>query len=136
MNRTAKVDFLKVDSAGLSSVIQIGDSTHIYALNRAIAVQRQHELFYSHEGNFNRFGIFSYALPIPSIDEPITIQSTALQPMIKVGSIDVIGISSTAILHIGNSKYIQGEARTLHIRQLETAEKNEETEIDQTAEVE
>lgn len=131
MYRTSKVDSLKVDSAALSSVIQIGDSTFITAFSRAIAVQRQKELFYSNEGNFNSFPIFSYQLPIEPIVEPITIGSTSLHPLIKVGSIDITGITSAAVLHIGSSRNFQGESRTLHIRQLEHAKGNSEKNVEQ-----
>ncbi|KAA9027511.1 spore germination protein GerPE [Niallia endozanthoxylica] len=131
MYRTSKVDSLKVDSSALSSVIQIGDSTCITAFSRAIAVQRQNELFYSNEGNFNSFPIFSFQLPIEPIVEPITIGSTSLHPLIKVGSIDIIGMSSAAVLHIGNSRHFQGESRTLHIRQLEHVDENNEKKVEQ-----
>ncbi|MCQ6274359.1 spore germination protein GerPE [Bacillus sp. V3B] len=124
LKRTAKVDALKVKSAGISSVIQIGDSNVVNAFTRAIAVQRQKELFYSHEADFHLFDLFSKSLPLPSIDEAITTQTTSLNPIIKVGMIDVIGISSSAILHIGNSEHVQTEARVLHIRQLESTENN------------
>lgn len=124
LKRTSKVDSLKVDSVGNSSVIQIGDSNVLKAFTRALAVQRQKELFYSLEGNFDSFKIFSYSLPLPAINEPITIQTTALDPMIKVGTIDVIAVASASCIHIGSSEHIQTEARTLHIRQLESTENN------------
>lgn len=123
MYRTSKVDSLKVDSAALSSVIQIGDSNSITAFTRAIAVQRQKELFYAKEGNFISSPIFSYQMPIEPLIEPITIGSTSLHPLIKVGTIDIIGITSASILHIGSSRHFQGESRTLHIRQIETVDK-------------
>lgn len=124
LKRTSKVDSLKLNSAGIASVIQIGDSKGINSFTRTIAVQREKELFFSNEGNFNVYGIFSYSLPIPPIDEPITIQSTSLNSFIKVGSIDVLAISAASILHIGSSDYIQSEARTLQIRHLEPREKS------------
>ncbi len=131
MYRTSKVDSLKVDSLALSSIIQIGDSTCITTFTRAIAVQRQKELFYSNEGNFNSFPIFSFQLPIEPIVEPITIGSTSLHPLIKVDSIDIIGMSSSAVLHIGSSRHFQGESRTLHIRQLEHVDENSEKKVEQ-----
>ncbi len=124
LKRTSKVDSLNLDSAGIASVIHIGDSKEINSFTRTIAVQREKELFFSNEGNFNVYEIFSYSLPIPPIDEPITIQSTSLNSFIKVGSIDVLAISAASILHIGSSDYIQSEARTLQIRQLEPREKS------------
>nr|WP_295971199.1 spore germination protein GerPE [uncultured Bacillus sp.] len=121
LKRTSKVDALSVVSTGLASVIQIGDSHIINSLARAIAVQRQRELFYSNEADFGLFNIFSYSLPIPPINEPITFHTVTENPFIKVGSIDVIAVSAASILHIGSSGQVQNEARTLHIRQLESA---------------
>ena len=61
----------------LPLLIQIGDSNEINGLTRALAVQRQREVFFSNEGDFSLFKIFSYPLPLPPIDEPITIQTTS-----------------------------------------------------------
>lgn len=119
LKRTAKVDSLHLDSAGISSVIQIGDSVLINCFTRAVAVQREKELFYSNEGDFKNFEIFSRSIPLTSIDEPIRIRSTAMNPFIKVGEIDVIGISASSVLHIGNTQHVYSEARIKHIRQLQ-----------------
>ncbi len=126
LKRLSKVDSLHIDAAILSSVIQIGDSSIINSFSRAIAVQRQKELFFSYEGDFRLYNIFSYSLPLPPIDEPITMQFTSLNPIIKVGSIDVTAMSSSPVLHIGSSEHVQAEARIMHIRQFETAPKKQE----------
>lgn len=124
LKRTSKVDSLKIDSVGNSSVTHIGDSSTINGFSRAMAIQREKELFFSNEGNFDDFRIFTSSLPIPPLDEPICVQSTSINSFIKVGSIDIIGISAAALLHIGNSEHIQMESRILHIRQLEPKEKS------------
>ena len=123
LKRTSKVDSLKLDSAGIASVIHIGDSKGINSFTRTIAVKREKELFFSNEGNFNVFEIFSYSLPIPPIDEPITIQSTSLNSFIKVGSIDVLAISAASILHIGSSDYIQVRSPNLAYQTVRTQRK-------------
>jgi spore germination protein PE len=122
IKRTSKVDSIKLDSAGIASVFHIGDSTGINSFTRTIAVQREKELFYSNEGNFDAYEIFSLSLPLPPIDEPITIHTTSLNSFIKVGSIDILAISAASVLHIGSSEHIQMETRTLQIRQLEPRE--------------
>ena len=43
------------------------------------------------------------------ITEPINIQSTSLNPLIKVGNIDILGLSAGAVVHIGSSEHIQME---------------------------
>nr|WP_184522709.1 spore germination protein GerPE [Bacillus benzoevorans] len=126
--RLSKVDSLHINSAILASVIQIGDSSFINSFSRAIAVHRQKELFFTNEEDFRMHGIFSYSLPLPPIDESISMQFTSLNPIIKVGSIDVTAMSASPVLHIGSSEHIQAEARILHIRQFETAPKTRLTE--------
>ena len=78
--------------------------------------------FLFNEGDFSLFKIFSYPLAPPPIYEPITIHTTSRKPIIKVGSIDVIAVSSSAFLHIGSTEHVQLETRVLHIRQIETVD--------------
>jgi spore germination protein PE len=120
LKRTSKVNSLKVISARLNSVIQIGDSTRINGFARVIAIQRQKELFFTNEASFESYPFFSYPLSLPAIYEPITICSTSVNPLIKVGSIRIIGISSGSVVHIGSTEHFQAESRALHIRQIES----------------
>ncbi len=124
LNRTAKVDFIKVDSAGTGSCVQIGDSSLLFSYNRAIALQREQEIFYSNEANFDSYEVFSYSFPIPPLDEQITFNTTSLNPLIKVGSIRVSGLAAGALIHVGNTHHIQKENRSIHIRQLENGKGN------------
>lgn len=52
------------------------------------------------------------------IMEPVYFERVSLNPVIKVDHIDIISISSSAVLHIGNSKNILLESRVKNIRQL------------------
>jgi spore germination protein PE len=122
--RTSKVDSIRVKSVLFASAIQIGDSNTINGVTRALAVQRQREVFYGNEGDFSLFKIFSYPLPLPPINEPLTIRTTSPNPVIKVGAIDVTAFSSTSFLHIGSTEHIQMESRILHIRQIEIIDEN------------
>jgi spore germination protein PE len=124
LKRTSKVNSLKVTSALFSSVIHIGDSKVIHGFSRVIAVQREFELFYANEANFDAYEIFSRTLPVAPITEPITIHSRSLNSLIKVGNINITGISVGAVLHIGSSENAQMEARTINIRQLQPRKKN------------
>lgn len=118
LERSSSVDKIKVTTVSFSSIIQLGDSTIINGLNRALAVQREKELFFGNEGSYAPYRIFSEPIPIPTITEPITIQQHQVNPIIKVHNINVLGFSSSSILHVGNSKHINMEARIKHIRQL------------------
>ncbi|MDF2791738.1 MAG: spore germination protein, partial [Neobacillus sp.] len=56
------------------------------------------------------------------ITEKMTISTHNLLPVIKVNNISILAMSSSAILHVGNSENISLEARVKHIRQLLHAE--------------
>lgn len=116
--RTACVDRIKVDSVSFSSIFQIGDSQQIQALSRAIAVQREAEIFFGNEGSFAAYSIFSEQIPYLPVDENISSSTQNLNPMLKVRNIEIMGASSSSIVHLGNSCHISMEARVKHIRQL------------------
>lgn len=122
LTRISKVGSVHVKSVLITSTIQIGDSNEMNGLARVLAVQRQREVFYSNEGDFSLFKIFSVPLPLPPINEPLTFHTTSLNPIINVGSLDVTALSTSAFLHIGNTEQIRMEARVLHIRQIETVD--------------
>jgi len=119
LNRTAKVDFIKIDSVGTGSCVQIGDSSSQISFTRALAVQREQEIFFSNEGSFDAYEVFSAPFPIPPIEEHLQFHTASTNPLIKVGNIRVSGLAAGAMVHIGNSKHIQRENRSQHIRQFE-----------------
>lgn len=116
--RTSVVDHLKVDALSHSSVAEIGDSAFIHCLSRALAVKREEELFFTNEGSFRKYDVFSMPIPMEPIVERMTMQTTNLKPIIKVNNIDILGASAASVIHIGSSKHIAMEARVKHIRQL------------------
>jgi spore germination protein PE len=118
LQRSSSVKHIKVTNASLSSVIQLGDSTIINGLNRAIAVQREQQLFLGDEEDFSTYPIFQRPLVFPQDKEEVIVSSYHQNPMIKVRTINVIAFSSSSILHVGNTKSINMEARIKHIRQL------------------
>ncbi|WP_394583218.1 spore germination protein GerPE [Cytobacillus firmus] len=118
LQRTSSVANIHIDTIAFSSIFEIGDSCLIQGFSRALAVQREAEYFDAHEGNFAAYPIFSEPIPLLPIDEVITIQTTQLNPIIKVQNIDIIGVSSSSVVHIGNSGNISMEARIKHIRQV------------------
>jgi spore germination protein PE len=117
--RTSAVKTISVIGVSDSSIFEIGDSYHIKPRSRALAVQREHELFFGDEGNFEAYPIFTKPLPKPIIDEYVNFTKFDKSPFIQVNHIDVISISASGVLHIGSTKTIDAEARVKHIRQLE-----------------
>ncbi|MCM3573231.1 MULTISPECIES: spore germination protein GerPE [Mesobacillus] len=119
LQRITCVDHIKIDSVSFSSIFQIGDSEQIQAISRALAVQREAEIFFDNEGNFDVFPIFSEPIPFQPTDEENVVFSTHnLNPVLKVRNIDILGASSSSVVHLGNSRNIAMEARVKHIRQL------------------
>ena len=106
----------------LASTLQIGDSNEINGLARVLAVQRQREVFFSIEGDFSLFKIFSYPLSPPPIYEPLTIHTTSPNPIIKVGLNDVTCAQYLSIYAYWKYRTYSIETRVLHIRQIETVD--------------
>jgi len=119
LKRTSIVDSLVVDSLLFSSLIELGDSSCIQGGNRALAVQREREVFFGNE-DFSRYSRFSEQVPIRPITEWIAMEHYHCPGAnIKVGNIRIIGVSAASIVHVGNSCSVQMESHVKHIRQLE-----------------
>ncbi len=115
--RTSIIKNIRIRALTFTSIFEIGDSSYIHSFTRALAVQREEELFFANEGDFSD-EIFRRPFPAMPIMEPVYFERVSLNPVIKVDHIDIISISSSAVLHIGNSKNILLESRVKNIRQL------------------
>ncbi|MEH7180842.1 spore germination protein GerPE [Neobacillus vireti] len=118
LQRSSVVNTIHVTSASFASIIQLGDSRIINGFSRALAVQREAEVFNSKEGNFSNYSVFSEPIPFLPINESMTISTHNSLPIIKVNTISILAMSSVAILHVGNSENVSMEARIKHIRHL------------------
>ncbi|WP_223700748.1 spore germination protein GerPE [Sutcliffiella deserti] len=116
--RISRVNEVNVLSLAFSSYLHIGDSFHINAKNKALAVKREFPRYYGNEGSFDAYSIFSIASPMTVIDEPLCMSVKNPNPNICVDNITVNGVSSSSVLQIGSSQSIYAEARVKHIRQL------------------
>jgi spore germination protein PE len=116
--RTVVVDKLDVESVAIASVLQIGDSNRIQGYSRALAVQREAEIFFGNEGNFASYRVFSEPIPLSPITEQVQMSRQNISPCIKIGKVDIIGVSASAVVHLGNTRHVSMEARVKHIRQL------------------
>jgi spore germination protein PE len=118
LQRTSVVNSIKVNSASFASTIQLGDSGMVNGFSRALAVQREADLFFGKEGNFSNYPIYSEPIPLLPITEELSLSTHNPLPLIKVNNISILAMSSAAILHVGNSENVSLEARVKHIRQL------------------
>ncbi|WP_442599119.1 spore germination protein GerPE [Neobacillus sp. D3-1R] len=129
LSRSSQVQTVKITSVAIGSVTQIGDSCIINALSRALAVQRESEIFLGNEGDYSKYPIFSELIPLPPIEDHVVMQRMNLSPIIRVGHINVIGVSSASGIHIGSSEHICLEARVKHIRHLESVDEEEASQL-------
>lgn len=120
--RTSIVNHLSVNVLTILSTLEIGDSAHIHGVTRALAVQRERELFFGNEGNFAGYGIFNKPILLEPITEPFTYETESFSPFIKVNNITINAVSTSSVAHVGNTKNINMESRIKHIRQLEPRE--------------
>ncbi|GIN62903.1 hypothetical protein J27TS8_28960 [Robertmurraya siralis] len=116
--RTSVVDRIIINSLSIVSTFEIGDSSQIQAFSRAIALQRERQTFFSNEIRFSDFDIFTEAIPMEPIFENVTFETNSIHPIIKVGFLDITGVSTSSVIHIGNTKNINMESRIKHIRHL------------------
>lgn len=117
LQRISNVDHLYVMVLSYSSIIQLGDSCILNGFSRAIAVQREAEIFHGNEGNFPSYSVFKKPISFLPVHETVTFLPHNPNPIIKVNKINIIGISNSSILHVGNSKNVSMESRIKHIRQ-------------------
>ncbi|WML38742.1 spore germination protein GerPE [Neobacillus sp. OS1-2] len=118
LTRTSSVDNLRLREVAFCSIIQLGDSCILNAFSRALAVQREAETFHGNEGNFPSYSVYKKTLPLPPINESMSFLRHNLNPLIKVNNIDITAVSSSSILHVGNTQHASMEVRVKHIRQL------------------
>lgn len=117
--RNSFVQNIKVKEVLFSSIIEIGDTNELKANANILAIQRMKQLIYVNEGNFNHYSTFTeptLITPFPAL--PPKIKKYNECPNIRVGNIDVLGVSSSAIMQIGSTNDIKLDSRIVHIRQL------------------
>ncbi|MEH7235541.1 spore germination protein GerPE [Bacillus sp. JJ1562] len=118
MQRISVVDLIYVNSVSFSSILEIGDSQKITPVSQALAVQREVPIFFTNEGDFSKYPIFSRELPKVKVTETVNMNIFNQNPVIKVDSVRVTGVSSAAVMQIGSTETIHTESKVKHIRKL------------------
>jgi spore germination protein PE len=114
--RISIVDDINVNSVGVASTLQIGDSEAMVPRSRAFALQREHPIYFGNEGSFSAFPIFSRPIPRPVINENVHMEIINESPVIKVKDVNILSVSAASIVQTGSTKWIDSEARIKHIR--------------------
>ncbi|MGE8205180.1 spore germination protein GerPE [Heyndrickxia sp. NPDC080065] len=118
VKRNSFVDNIVINDIVHGSIVQIGDSSQINAIAKVFALQREQELFYGIESEYDNFGNFTEPIPIPPILEKINFNIYNAEPSIHVPFVRIIGMSASAIFHVGSTNDVYLEARVHHTRQL------------------
>jgi spore germination protein PE len=116
--RTTVIGAVRILSVQLSSIVQAGDSVAVSPRSQVLAVQRQVSEYEGDEGNFDQFRIYRQNIPEPLLDEIFSFSVRNESAEIRVGTVQVLGISASSALLFGSNKVIDTENRTKHIRQL------------------
>ncbi len=116
--RTSVVPNIFINSISFSSVFEIGDVSKINTSSQALAVQREYPLFVENEANYSSYQIFSENIPIPVIHEFVDQTFIHENPIIKVDSLKITGISNSSVVQVGSADSLFAETRVKHIRQL------------------
>lgn len=123
-SRISKVKSLLSDTVSFCSTMQIGDTSYIDGNSLAIAVQKKSETFESVDVHFEDYDIFKKPFYILSLNEPVISRFSNPNPFIRVGNINIIGISASSVVGVGNVGHARMESRVKHIR--EVPKENEE----------
>lgn len=119
MKRVSVVGCLDIGSIQFASVLGVGDAVTLRPRSLALAVQRQVSEFFGNEGNFAEFPIFTRQMKEPpELEEPVFMKIENREREIRVGCIDVLGVSASSHIQIGSVCSIDADARVKHIRQL------------------
>jgi spore germination protein PE len=119
--RYSIVKDIKLRTLSFSAVLEIGDSSEITSFQKAFAVQRERELFFSSEGDFSQYPIYSEPIPLPQPAAPVNFVKIDERPIV-VNKIDIIGSSFSSVIHIGQTGDVYMESRVKNIRQLKPRE--------------
>ncbi|ASS93609.1 spore germination protein GerPE [Peribacillus simplex] len=117
-SRISKVKSLLSDTVSFSSTLQIGDTSYIDGNALALAIQKKSETFHSVDIHFEDYDIFKKPFYIPRLNEPVISRFSNPNPFIRVGNINIIGISSSSVVGVGNVGHARMESRVKHIREV------------------
>ncbi|MGG4264043.1 spore germination protein GerPE [Peribacillus simplex] len=117
-SRISKVKSISAQTILFSSTMQIGDCSYIDGKSFALAIQKRSETFDSVDVHFEDYDIFKKPICIPRSNEPVISRFSNPNPFIRVGNVDIIGVSSSAVIGVGNVGHIRMESRVKHIREI------------------
>jgi spore germination protein PE len=110
------VNEIKLNSLTSASVLQSGDTEKIESYSAVIAVQRESTFFGTFDLHFKDYDLFEQKVLVPVCPSVKVKKTFNANPFIQVGKVDIIGVSSSSVLHIGSVQKITLQSRVKHIR--------------------
>lgn len=120
LRRTSHVKSLTVNNVVFSSTLQIGDSQFIDSTSHAIAILQERNHFSPLEDDdFRLHPVFYYRSPCPVIYEDIKMATINNNPKINVCNLDILAVSTSSLIHIGNTGHIRMSNRLKNLLKYE-----------------
>ncbi|MCM3720165.1 spore germination protein GerPE [Fictibacillus phosphorivorans] len=116
MYRTSAVDGVLVNSVQSASILHTGDTEKVQCFSAALAIQRERTDYGTFDVPLNKYEIFSEPVVVPVCPNVQIKRTFNACPFIRVGRIDILGISSSSLLHIGSVNEMTLQSRVKHIR--------------------
>lgn len=117
MARLSIVDGVYMNDVSSSSAVHIGDNFRTTLVSQALAVQREVPYYSGNEGSLAPFPFYRRPIPLPQPGEPVHMSVNNWGSCIRVGVIRILGVSSSAALHIGSNRCVEAVSRIKHFRQ-------------------
>ena len=126
MIRTTKVNLFRVNSVSFSSILEIGDATHCRPKTNIIAVQKEGGVESDEGYEFDNYSLFRR--PKTPFPQKPNVQKKTYnhKKTLHVDAINITGVTSSAVVQLGNLKNVLSEARIKHIRILEDEQADSE----------
>ncbi|MEC0255740.1 spore germination protein GerPE [Paenibacillus lautus] len=116
MKRHSHVDHMYIINISNSSACICGESGHIDANTRALAVQRQVPVFFEDEGNYEDYSIFSRSIPTWPSQSDVELNIIQDHKKIHVGCLEIIAAASASVVQVGPNDTMDLESRVKAIR--------------------
>jgi len=118
-DRISQVKKIDVSVVTLGAILQVGDSIKLSPKSKVLAEQYTTPDFdEKNDGKYEQYSIFSKVIPQPKITESLQMNIINKSKVIKVNSVDILGLSSSGIVQIGSNIMMSPESRVKHIRHL------------------
>lgn len=118
IKRVSKVDNIKLNTLTSASQLQIGDAKEIHLTLNALAMLRDTEIWFDHEGDLKNFPIFNRPTIFPALYEALIVKTNNVKGKIEVGKVNILGVASSSLIQIGSNECMKLESRIKHIRHL------------------